>query len=98
MIRARMNISAYSVNKLFPAQGSEVKFHAVYTPDKSNPNFTWSQATPSGELRLNITNVKALEQLDELIAEALKMQGKESGAEFYIDIYPAPKEDVSESS
>lgn len=93
MIRARMFISDYKVNKLHPANGSEVKFNAVYTPDPNNPNFGWSQATPSGELRLNITNLAALETLDRLIAEAQEAQGKSSGGEFYIDIYPAPKED-----
>lgn len=28
----------------------------VYSADKANPNFSWSQATPSGKLELTITN------------------------------------------
>lgn len=31
----------------------------VYSADKANPNFSWSQATPSGKLELTITNKAA---------------------------------------
>lgn len=31
----------------------------VYSPDKNSPNYSWSQATPSGEIKLTITNPDA---------------------------------------
>ena len=34
----------------------------VYSSDKSSPNYSWSQATPSGELKMTITNPAAFEQ------------------------------------
>lgn len=35
----------------------------VYSPDKASPNYSWSQATPSGKLEMTITNPGAYEQL-----------------------------------
>ena len=34
----------------------EVEMHAVYSNDKSDPNFSYSQATPSAEVKMQITN------------------------------------------
>lgn len=33
-----------------------ITFTAVYSADRSDPNYTWSQFTPSGELKLTVTN------------------------------------------
>jgi hypothetical protein len=44
--------------------GVEVTLHPVYSDDKSNPNYTWSQATPSGEVRLYISNPAAHEAFE----------------------------------
>lgn len=40
----------------------EVKLQAVYSDDKGSPNYSFSQATPSGEISLMITNPAAFEQ------------------------------------
>lgn len=40
----------------------QVKLRAVYSSDKSSPNYSWSQATPCGEISLTITNPAAYEQ------------------------------------
>lgn len=34
----------------------------VYSSDKTSPNYSWSQWTPSGELKLCITNPDAFNQ------------------------------------
>ncbi len=40
----------------------QVHLSPVYSPDKDSPNYSWSQATPSGELKMTITNPSAYEQ------------------------------------
>lgn len=40
----------------------QVKLRAVYSPDKSSPNYSWSQATPCGEMSMTITNPAAYQQ------------------------------------
>lgn len=37
----------------------EVTLHPVYSDDKNSPNYSFSEATPSGELRLFISNKEA---------------------------------------
>lgn len=39
----------------------EVTFNAVYSSDPKDPNYSYSQATPSGEIKLQITNPAAYE-------------------------------------
>lgn len=43
------------------AYGHNVRLECVYDEDPSHPNFEWSQATPSGECRLHISNPGAFE-------------------------------------
>lgn len=66
------------------------KFWAVYTPNPKNPNFTWSQATPNGQVSLVINNPDALRDLKAMCDE---MNEEKRAHEFYVDFYPAPKED-----
>lgn len=40
----------------------QVHLTPVYSSDKSSPNYSWSQATPSGKLEMTITNPAAYEQ------------------------------------
>ena len=40
----------------------EVTLQPVYSADHASPNYSWSQATPSGEVKLTITNPAAYEQ------------------------------------
>ena len=37
-----------------------VEFTPVYSADKDSVNYSWSQATPSGQLQLSITNKDAM--------------------------------------
>lgn len=50
-----------------------IVLRAVYSPDPDHENRQYWEATPSGELRLNIVNEAASAQL-------------ELGAEYYLDI------------
>ncbi len=40
----------------------QVFLSPVYSSDKTSPNYSWSQATPSGKLEMTITNPGAYEQ------------------------------------
>jgi hypothetical protein len=42
-------------------QHREVFFEAIYSDDKSSPNYSYSQYTPSASLRMVITNPAAYE-------------------------------------
>jgi hypothetical protein len=44
--------------------GKEVRLYAVYSADPDSPNYSWSKATPDGELRLYITNEAAFSQFE----------------------------------
>jgi hypothetical protein len=35
-----------------------VTMNAVYSPDHTDPNYSWSQATPSGKIELTVSNKK----------------------------------------
>lgn len=53
-----------------------VKLQPVYSNDPASPNFSWSQASPSGELNLMITNPAAHEQF-------------KVGGTYFVDFTPA---------
>ena len=36
--------------------GHKISLTAVYDPDPSHPNYIWSEATPSGDCSLYVTN------------------------------------------
>lgn len=40
----------------------QVHLSPVYSSDKNSPNYSWSQATPSGKLEMTISNPGAFEQ------------------------------------
>jgi hypothetical protein len=42
-----------------------VVLNPIWDPDPKSPNFRWSTATPSGEVKLTITNPGAFEQFRE---------------------------------
>jgi len=72
MIRAKMRCDLAKME----SWGEQIKLQAVYSTDTTDPNHSWSQATPAGYLDLTISNPGA--------------QGKfEVGKEYYIDIAPA---------
>lgn len=43
-------------------QYRQVFLSPVYSPDKTSPNYSWSQYTPSGKMEMTITNPAAYEQ------------------------------------
>lgn len=45
-------------------QGIEIFMEPVYSPDPTSPNYSWSKWTPSGELRMVVTNPDAYSQLE----------------------------------
>lgn len=66
-VRARMRVIArgeknWTAGKKVDAV--EVKLQAVYSDDPTNPNYSYSQATPSGEISLMITNPDAFKQFE----------------------------------
>lgn len=58
------------------AGGESVAFEAVYSDDKAQENYSFSQATPSLSLQMQISNPSALGQF-------------EQGKEYYLDFTPA---------
>lgn len=57
MIRAKMQCTGVTGG---PTTGFEnVTLSAVYSPDRSDPNYEWSQATPSANLTMSISNPSA---------------------------------------
>jgi hypothetical protein len=61
-----------------PVEMRSVEMSPVYSTDPATENKQFWDATPSGQLRFDTVNLKAVE-------------GLELGAEYYIDITPAPK-------
>lgn len=51
-IQAKMMVA--SVSQV--VNGQEVRLYPIYSPDPADPNYSYSVATPSGELKLMITN------------------------------------------
>lgn len=58
MVKARMKVQSV----LDQGTQKTVKLTAVYSDDKDSPNYTYSKATPSGNLELVISNPAAYEQ------------------------------------
>lgn len=60
MIRAKLKcLSAHRFES-----SEAVELTAVYSPDPESPNYSWSQATPSGSVKLTITNPDAFGALE----------------------------------
>jgi hypothetical protein len=57
-VKARMIVN--SVEDFGPSR--KVSMHAVYSSDPNDPNYSYSQATPSARVELMITNPAAFEQ------------------------------------
>lgn len=67
MITARMYV-AESTRVGYPNGGTapaeKIKLAAVYSSDPADPNFSYSQATPSASFELYINNPDAIGQLE----------------------------------
>lgn len=59
-VSARMSCDQIVVTQY----GRQVNLVAVYSDDKSSPNYSYSKATPSGNINLMITNPGAFEQFE----------------------------------
>lgn len=44
--------------------GQQVSMSPVYSSDPATENYSWSQATPSGQIQMHISNPAALEQFE----------------------------------
>lgn len=53
-----------------------VQLHAVYSSDPTDPNYTWSAATPGGNLTMTISNPAAFGKF-------------EQGKDYLLDFTPA---------
>jgi hypothetical protein len=60
MITARLTV----VESVQFAGGETVKMSAVYTADKSSPNYSFSKWTSSAQLTISITNPDAIGKLE----------------------------------
>jgi len=65
MVCKTISVSAYRSNQDLPdsiwVASQEVILEPVYSEHKDDPNYTYSQATPSGQVKLTITNKDAYE-------------------------------------
>jgi hypothetical protein len=77
-VRAKFKVQKHTETKWGALEGQstiEVEMGAVYGKDGTE-NATWSKATPMGTIKMTITNLDAVAQL-------------EIGKEFYVDFTPA---------
>ena len=58
-ITARMYVESVTHTGYPHKQCEQLKLRVVYSSDKNSPNYSFSEATPSGELSLTITNRSA---------------------------------------
>lgn len=72
MIRAKLRV--YNIEKF--NDNEVVRMEAVYSEDKESVNYSWSQATPSANLTLNISNPAARNKF-------------QNGKEYYLDFTEA---------
>lgn len=81
-VRAKFRVHNISTHELPSADGTKTKYSErvqmspVYSSDPESENYTFSKATPSGAIELNITNPDAFGAFVE-------------GQEYYIDFTPA---------
>lgn len=74
MLRAKFKMTKRT--QYTQIDGEEVTLTPVYSTDPEHPNHRWWKASPSGELRMQITNPEAVGKL-------------ELGREYSIDFMPA---------
>lgn len=76
-VRAKMLVQTITLYTS-PVGAREVRMAPVYGDDKANKS--WSEATPSGECRMFISNPEAAKQF-------------ETGQFWFVDFSPATKDD-----
>lgn len=74
--RCKFVCESITVNRYNPA-AKTVKFHAVYGAGADPENVSFAQATPSGNLEIQVTNPDVLPMFT-------------LGQEFYLDLIPVP--------
>lgn len=45
-------------------ENTDLEFNAVYSSDPKTENYTWSKYTPSGTLKMSVTNPDAVEYFE----------------------------------
>ena len=78
VLRAKFVVNSvkHSINNEGEVSQEEIEAHAVYA--NGGENGVWSKYTPSGQLKMNISNPGAFDRL-------------RVGTEFYLDFTPAPE-------
>lgn len=58
-------LAKFKVHAIEAHQGCRVvRMRPVYSDDPNSPNYSWSVATPSGDISMSITNPAAYEQFE----------------------------------
>lgn len=60
MVTARFKISEIKLTEY----SANITMSPVYSSDKSDPNYSWSQATPCGKIEMTVTNKEASKQFE----------------------------------
>lgn len=74
MLRAKFTVNSITRNANY--EGETVTLNPVYSADPTSENYAFWKASPSGELKLHITNPEAVGKL-------------ELGKDYLIDFTPA---------
>jgi hypothetical protein len=87
-VKARMVVTSINAeNEFFVSVG----LVPVYSSDPADPNYTYSQSTPSGQVTLNITNKAAFDEFS--VGDLFDIDfTKISVTETVTDVEPAPVE------
>lgn len=75
-MRCKMRLNEKTAGDYSGQQKTKLSFAPVFSEDPESENKKYWDATPSGELRLDVVNAAAVE-------------GLEVGKEYYVDVTPA---------
>lgn len=79
-LRCKFRVSSVKHTAGQDGERTNEEFEAMAVYAETGENKVWSKATPSGNLKLYITNPEAFDRL-------------RVGTEFYLDLIPVPKEE-----
>lgn len=72
----RAKFRCFYAYKSADGSAETVQLHAAYSADPSDPNYSWSKATPGGSLTMTISNPDAMGKF-------------EQGKDYFLDFTPA---------
>ncbi len=78
ILRCKLRVNNVTQNKApnGDVETESVTLRAVYSDDKTNPNYDWSRWTPAADFTMHISNPSAFGKLPQ-------------GHEFFVDFTPA---------